>query len=169
MVWPKTLKVYIWCAFGVASNGKSVKCWCRNSEVDVATATLAIWRTPPMLVRFRLYRDVWFSYVSLWLVYSLPINYHCLDLFKSHDCLITLCGNSTLHLGTYLVCRYFNNATKRMLLWAKNHIPWDQCPVWCQLQSINSLIFSWTLWHITSGIDKWSMSQLYKTSHYVQW
>ena len=54
MVWPKTLKVYIWCAFGVASNGKSVKCWCGNSEVGVAMATLAIRHAPPMLVRFSL-------------------------------------------------------------------------------------------------------------------
>ena len=50
MVWPKTLKVYIWCAFGVASNGKSVKCWCGNSEVGVATAIPAIRRAPPMRV-----------------------------------------------------------------------------------------------------------------------
>ena len=49
MVWTKTLKAYIWCAFGVASNGKSVKCWCSNSEVGVAMATPAIWRAPPML------------------------------------------------------------------------------------------------------------------------
>ena len=42
------LKVYIWSAFGVASNGKSVKCWCGNSEVGVATATPAIQRAPPM-------------------------------------------------------------------------------------------------------------------------
>ena len=48
MVWPKTLKVYIWCAFGVASNGKSVKCWCGNSEVGVEAATQAIRRAPPM-------------------------------------------------------------------------------------------------------------------------
>ena len=50
MVWPKTLKVYIWCAFGVASNGKSVKCWCGNSKVGVASATPAIRHAPPMLV-----------------------------------------------------------------------------------------------------------------------
>ena len=50
MVWPKILKVYIWCAFGVASNGKSVKCWCGNSKVGVATATPAIRRAPPMPV-----------------------------------------------------------------------------------------------------------------------
>ena len=167
MVRPKTLKVYIWCAFGVASNGKSVKCWCGNSEVGVATATLAIWRAPPMLVRFRLYGDVWFSYVSLWLVYSLPINYHCLNLFKSHDCLITLYGNSTLHLGIFLGISTMQQ--NECCYGSRTISSWDQCPVWCQLQFINSLIFSWTLWHITSGIDKWSMSQLYKTSHYVQW
>ena len=48
------LKVYIWYAFDVASNGKSVKCWCGNSEVGVAMATLAIRCTQPMLVRFGL-------------------------------------------------------------------------------------------------------------------
>ena len=50
MLWPKALKVYIWCVFGVASNGKSVKCWCGNSEAGVATATPAIRCAPLMVV-----------------------------------------------------------------------------------------------------------------------
>ena len=49
MLWPKTLKMYIWCAYGVASNRKSVKCWCGNSKVGVATATPVIRHGPAML------------------------------------------------------------------------------------------------------------------------
>ena len=49
MVRSKTLKVHIWCAFGVASNGKSeILMSCGNSEVGVATATPATRRAPPM-------------------------------------------------------------------------------------------------------------------------
>ena len=49
MVWPKTLKVHIWCAFGVAGNGKSeILMLCGNSEVGVAMATPATRRAPPM-------------------------------------------------------------------------------------------------------------------------
>ena len=38
------------CAFGVASTGKCMKCWCGNSKVGVATATPDIRHAPPMHV-----------------------------------------------------------------------------------------------------------------------
>ena len=49
LVWPKTLKMYMWCVYGMASNGKSVKCWCGNSKVGMAMATPAIRHAPPMI------------------------------------------------------------------------------------------------------------------------
>ena len=42
MLWPDIKSVYLVCFWCLASNGKSVKCWCGNIKVDVATATPAI-------------------------------------------------------------------------------------------------------------------------------
>ena len=48
LVWPKHNMITKQVKVGVANNDKRAKCWCGTGKVGVATATPAIWHSPPM-------------------------------------------------------------------------------------------------------------------------
>ena len=49
LVWPKHNMINQQVKVGVANNDKRAKCWCGMGKVGVATATLAIRHSPPIV------------------------------------------------------------------------------------------------------------------------